>query len=174
MNIDPVEIRLLVRIATKRTGWPVHDEDLEQDATLKAVEAFRKQFEVRYPHAFLRKIVGDTVRDHWRRRRPEEELHRIDEGIFAESPRFEERLDLQRRLDLLHRGLAQLDAAKRTTLDLFYVEELPVAEIAVLQKRSVSAVKMELLRARRLLATIVQRLGKKNSNTGQPEKASVR
>ena len=38
----------------------------------------------------------------------------------------------------------------------------------------ISAVKMELLRARRLLATIVQRLGKKNSNTGQPEKASVR
>ena len=69
MNIDPCEIRLLVRIATQRTGRPLHDEDLEQDATLKAVEAFRKQFDVRYPRAFLRKIVGDTVRDHWRRRR---------------------------------------------------------------------------------------------------------
>jgi RNA polymerase sigma-70 factor (ECF subfamily) len=160
MNIDPVEIRLLVRIATRRTGWPLHDEDLEQDATLKAVEAFRKQFQVRYPRAFLRKIVCDTVRDHWRRRRPEEHLNAVDETSLAERPCFEEKLDRQRRLELLQRGLARLDAGKRTTLDLFYVEECPVAEIARMQKRSVSAVKMELHRARRKLKEIVRELGK--------------
>jgi RNA polymerase sigma-70 factor (ECF subfamily) len=159
MNIDPCEIRLLVRIATQRTGRPLHDEDLEQDATLKAVEAFRKQFHVRHPRAFLRKIVGDTVRDHWRRRRPAERLNAIDEIHFAESPCFEERLDMERRLALLRDGLAQLDAGKRTTLDLFYVEEWPVSEIARLQKKSVSAVKMELLRARRILAGILRAPG---------------
>jgi len=159
MKIDPSEIRLLVRIATQRTGWPLHDEDLEQDATLKAVEAFRKQFEVRHPRAFLRKIVCDTVRDHWRRQRPAEELNSVDEMYFAESPCFEERLDTQRRLTLLRAGLAKLDASKRSTIDLFYIEERPVSEIARLQKKSVSAVKMELLRARRLLASIVRDLG---------------
>ena len=159
MNIDPCEIRLLVRIATQRTGRPLHDEDLEQDATLKAVEAFRKQFQVRHPRAFLRKIVCDTVRDHWRRRRPTEGLSEIDEIHFAESPCLEERLDSQRRLALLRDGLALLDSSKRATLDLFYLEERPVSEIARLQKKSVSAVKMELLRARRLLARILQDLG---------------
>jgi len=159
MNIDPCEIRMLVRIATQRTGRPLHDEDLEQDATLKALEAFRKQFEVRHPRAFLRKIVCDTVRDHWRRRRPAEGLNAIDETHFAESPRFEERLDMQRRLALLRAGMAQLDSRKRATLDLFYIEERPVSEIARLQKKSVSAVKMELLRARRLLAGILRDLG---------------
>jgi RNA polymerase sigma factor (sigma-70 family) len=161
MNFDPVEIRLLIRIATIRTGSALHDEDLAQDITLKAVEAFQKQFEVRYPRALLRKIVCDTVRDHWRRRRPQEDLTAIDERNLAESPCLEEELDRQRRVELLHRGLARLDSAKRTTLDLFYVEERPVAEIAKLQQRSVSAVKMELLRSRRLLAEIVQRLGEK-------------
>jgi len=158
MNIDPCEIRLLIRIATQRTGRPLHDEDLEQDATLKAVEAFRKQFQVRHPRAFLRKIVCDTVRDHWRRRRSVEELSAIDEAHFAESPRFEERLDMERRLAMLRAGLAQLDAGKRTTLDLFYIEERPVSEIARLQKKSISAVKMELLRSRRLLADILREL----------------
>ena len=170
MNIDPCEIRLLVRIATQRTGRPLHDEDLEQDATLKAVEAFRKQFEVRYPRAFLRKIVGDAVRDHWRRRRQVEGLSAIDENHFVERPRFEERLDMQRRVALLRDGLAQLDVGKRTTLDLFYVEERPVSEIAMLQKKSVSAVKMELLRARRLLASIVREMsdGKRGSGGATP------
>jgi RNA polymerase sigma factor (sigma-70 family) len=155
MNIDLGEIRLLIRVATRRTGKPLHDEDLEQDATLKALEAFRKQFEIRYPRAFLRKIVCDAVRDHWRRRRPNDGLDAIDEMRFVESPRFEERLDAQRELELLREGLARLDTAKRNTLDLYYVEECSISEIARIQSKSVSAVKMDLLRARRLLATIV-------------------
>jgi RNA polymerase sigma factor (sigma-70 family) len=153
MNIDPIEIRMLIRIATQRTGRPLHDEDLEQDATLKAMEAFRKQFEVRHPHAFLRKIVCDTVRDHWRRRRQSEDLNTIDEKQLAECPSFEEKLDLQRRVTLLRLGLDRLDAGKRTTLDLFYIEECPVSEV-----------KMELLRARRLLAKIVKGLGERHGS----------
>jgi RNA polymerase sigma factor (sigma-70 family) len=159
MNIDPIEVRMLVRIATQRTGRPLHDEDLEQDATLRAVEAFQKQFEVRYPHALLRKIVCDTVRDHWRRRRPSEDLNTVDDKHLSECPSFEERLDMQRRIALLRQGLDRLDSGKRTTLDLFYMEEWPVSEIARLQNKSISAVKMELLRARRLLAKILRTLG---------------
>lgn len=156
MKIDPCEIRLLVRIATQRTGRPVHDEDLHQDATLRVVEAFHKQFEIRNPHALLRKIVGDTVCDYWRRRRIAEQLDAVNERWFAESPCFEERLDAKRQLDSLRRALAQLDASKRIILDLFYMEERSIAEIARLQKRSLSAVKMELHRARRQLARIVR------------------
>jgi RNA polymerase sigma-70 factor (ECF subfamily) len=159
MKIDPVEIRWLVRLITKRTGRPLHDEDLEQDATLRAVEAFRRQFEVRYPRAFLHKIVCDAVRDHWRKRRQAEDLDSVNENRIVEPPRFEERLDAERRLDLLRRGLARLDAAKRSMLDLYYVEERTVAEIARLQNKSVSAVKMELHRSRRRLAEILRKLG---------------
>ena len=155
MKIDPCEIQLFVRIATQRTGPPVHDEDLHQDATLNVVEAFHKQLEIKYPRALLRKVVSDTVCDYWRRRRFAEELDTVDESCFAESPRFEEKLDSKRRLDLLRHALAQLDAGKRRTVDLFYMEEFSVAEIAQLLKKSPSAVKMELHRARRLLAAIM-------------------
>jgi RNA polymerase sigma-70 factor (ECF subfamily) len=157
MNIDPNEIQLLVRITTQRTGRPLHDEDLNQDATLKVVEAFRKQFEVRYPRAFLRKIVADAVSDYWRRRHSAEDLDGVDEWRLAELPSFEERLDAQRRVDRLRRALSQLDGAKRMTLDLFYMEERSVAEIAGLQNKSISAVKMDLLRARRTLARLMSR-----------------
>jgi RNA polymerase sigma factor (sigma-70 family) len=155
MKIDPCEIELLVRIATQRTGRPVHDEDLHQEATLNVVEAFQKQIEIKYPRALQRKIVWDTVCDYWRRRRTSEDLEAVDERCFAESPRFEERLDAKRRLDLLRHALTQLDVGKRTTLDLFYMQEWSIAEIARQQKKSPSAVKMELLRTRRLLARIV-------------------
>jgi RNA polymerase sigma factor (sigma-70 family) len=158
MVIDLFEVRAIVRNETKRTGMPLHDEDLEQDATLKAVEAFRRECEVRYPRAFLRKIVGDAVRDHWRRRRVGEDLEAVDEARVAFAPRFEEALDKRRRMDLLRRGLAELDARRRGILNAFYVEELSVVELSERHGKSVSAIKMELLRARRQLAGIVRGL----------------
>jgi RNA polymerase sigma factor (sigma-70 family) len=158
MVIDLFEVRAIVRSETKRTGVPLHDEDLEQDATLKAVEAFRRECVVRYPRAFLRKIVGDAVRDHWRRRRVGEDLDTVDEARVSVSPRFEEEMDGRRRVELLRRGLAALDTGRRATLEAFYVEECSVVEIAERQGKSVSAVKMELLRSRRLLAKVVRGL----------------
>lgn len=163
MDIDPAEIRALIKSATQRTGAPVYDEDLEQDATLRAVEAFRKQCEVRHPRALLRKIVWDTVRDHWRRRRPVQDLDSLDETRFAQQPTFEDDLDRLRQVELLRRAMSQMERQTRATLHLFYAEDRSVAEIARMQKRSVSAVKMALLRARRSLAQIVRNLSQKKS-----------
>lgn len=162
--VDLFEVRSIVRRETKRTGVPVRDEDLEQDASLKALEAFQRECEVRYPRAFLRKIVGDAVRDHWRRRRVAEGLDAVDEARFSEAPRFEEKLDRRRKVELLRRGLAELDAVKRATMEAYYVEECSVLEIAERQGKKVSAVKMELLRARKQLAEIVRGLEEEERN----------
>ena len=162
MKIDPSEIRFMVRIATQRTGAVVHDEDLEQEAMLKAVEAFRRQAHVRHPRAFLMKIVSDAVRDHWRRRRPAEDLQ-SDSLRFAELPRFEDELDRRRKTDLLRKALGAMEEDKRVMLELFYYGDLSLAEIARVQNKSLSAVKMQLVRARRRLAVIVRTLSKKKS-----------
>jgi RNA polymerase sigma-70 factor (ECF subfamily) len=163
MNFDPSEVRVMVRIATQRTGSPVHDEDLEQDAILKAVEAFRKQREVRNPRAFLMKIVRDAVRDHWRRRRRLEDLDGLDESRLAQLPTFEDDLDQRRLKEALRQALTCIEREKRVTLDLFYMENRSIVEIARLQNKSTSAVKMQLVRARRLLAGIVRNLSDKKS-----------
>jgi RNA polymerase sigma factor (sigma-70 family) len=158
--VDLFEVRSIVRTETKRTGVPLRDEDLEQDASLKAVEAFRREYEVKYPRAFLRKIVGDAVRDHWRRRRvdPGEDLDTVSEGRVAVAPQFEDELDSQRRVDLLRCALGELEDVRRTTLMAFYVEECSVSELSERMGKSISAVKMELMRTRKKLAEIYTRL----------------
>src|SRR5688500_6038882 len=130
MNIDPSEIRLLVRHATRRTGTPFHDEDLEQDATVKAMEAFRRQIEVRHPRAFLRKIVIDAVRDYWRKRRTTEGLDAVDDARFAHTPCLEDELDRRRREALLRQAMRKLDPQKQKILELHYDQECSVAHIA--------------------------------------------
>jgi RNA polymerase sigma factor (sigma-70 family) len=159
MNLNIGDIRMLVYVVTKRTGTPLHDEDLEQEIALKAVEAFRRLGQVAYPRALLMKIVCDAVRDHWRRRRPPEALDRIDARLLSHAPAFELDLDARRRVDLLRAALNRLPHTKRALLDLFYTHEYSIAEIAVIQGKSISAVKMELSRSRRILARILRSLG---------------
>jgi len=163
MKIDPSEIRFMVRIATQRTGTAVHDEDLEQEAMLKAVEAARKQVHVRHPRAFLMKIVRDAVRDHWRRRRLAEDLLECDALRFAEMPRLEDEIDRRRQKELLHKALRALEHDKRVMLELFYYGDLSLAEIARVQNKSLSAVKMQLVRARRRLVGTFRTLSNKQS-----------
>src|SRR5436190_16265840 len=123
MNFNPAEIRTLIHAATRRTGSPVHDEDLEQDVALHALEAFQRLDEVTHPRALLVKIVHDAVLDHWRKRRSSEDLDGIDERFISHMPAIESDLDRERRAELLRRGLQRLSASKRFVLELFYIHD---------------------------------------------------
>jgi len=154
MIFTPSEIRTLIHVTTKKTGTPVHDEDLEQDVALHALEAFQRLTDVTHPRGLLAKIVRDTVRDYWRRRRSAEDVGDFAERLIADAPPFESTLDHQRRLEILRRALDRLPPSKRTLLELFYIRDQSIPEIAAQQGRSISAIKMELARSRRTLARI--------------------
>jgi len=62
-------VRSVIRFATRRTGSAIHDEDLEQEALLRILQAIHRRSRIEYPKALVVKIVRDTVADHWRQRR---------------------------------------------------------------------------------------------------------
>ena len=163
MNLNPVEIRALVHIATKCTGTPIHDEDLEQDIALHALEALQRLPKVTHPRALLMKIVRDAVRDYWRRRRSSEDLEGLEERFIAQMPQFEFDLDGHRQIELLRSALDRLSKSKRAVLELFHLRDYSIRQIAKIQQRSVSAVKMDLVRSRQSLARIVRILTIKKS-----------
>jgi RNA polymerase sigma factor (sigma-70 family) len=156
MTVNLAEVRHLVRIVTTRTGNPIFDEDLAQEAAVRALEAIRRTGHVQHPRAFLMKIVSDTVRDYWRSRRRSEDLESIDPRLLSLQPGIEDELDRRSRAALLGTALQRLSPSKRRLIALFYNDGLTTGQIARLQKKSVSAVKMELMRARRQLARIVR------------------
>ena len=163
MNFSLADIRTMLRVATRRTGLPVRDEDLEQEIALHALCAFRRLGHVSHPRALLMKIVRDKVHDYWRRRHSFEHLDSVNESLATRSPELEVTIDIRRRLDLLDCALTRMPPHKRILLDLFYEHEISIPEIARLQNKSVSAVKMELRRTRQALARIVRRLATKKS-----------
>ena len=164
MNVNLVEIRTLIHVETRRTGSPVHDEDLEQDIAVRALEALQRLERVTHPRALLMKIVRDAVRDRWRRRRPPEDLESIDERFISHQPQYEFDIDSHREVELLRRSLSRLSEPKRVVLDFFYMRDYSIPQIARIQNRSVSAVKMDLARSRRYLAGIMRALANKKSH----------
>jgi len=118
---------------------------------MRVLDAFRRVRHVEHPKAFLRKIVVDTVRDHWRRRRVSEDVDAIDERFISFRPQLEAEMDRHRQSEALRSALKLLDPSKRMLVRLFYEEGLSIPEIARLQNSSVPAVKMQLLRIRQKL-----------------------
>lgn len=144
-------IRSAVRFATWRTGSLVHDEDLEQEALLRVLQAMSRIRRIEYPKALVVKIVHDTVADHWRRRRVLDRIDAIPERFLAYRPAVDEWLDDRQRLRLVRRALSHLSPQKREAIELFYFSEHSVGDIARRFRSSPSAVKMTLLRGRREL-----------------------
>src|SRR5207302_1463174 len=105
----------------------------------------------------------DAVHDYWRRRRSSEDLEKIDPKFVAQSPAFEFEIDCRREIESLRRALDCLPESKRAVIDLFYVHDYSIPEIAEIQGRSISAVKMDLVRSRRFLAQIVRGRANKKS-----------
>src|SRR5437762_676817 len=125
-NFSTVQVRELIRRATLRTGNVVFDDDLMQEASLRALDAFRRAGRVEHPRALLTKIVDDTVSDHWRRRRPLETIDAVDERWLAVHPRLEEDIDRDRQTASLRMALLHLHPFKRRLLQLFYEEDLTI------------------------------------------------
>ena len=123
-------------------------EDLAQEALLRGIKAFQRT-PVAHPSAFFVKIVRDTVCDHWRRNRvvllP---LEAIDPRKHSHVLQIEERLDLDKRIEQLRKALRRLSPHERQLIHLFYGEGFSLAQLSAMSGKSLSAMKMTLLRAR--------------------------
>jgi RNA polymerase sigma factor (sigma-70 family) len=148
---DRSRIRALIRVATMHTGCPVTDEDLEQEATLQIWRAIQRSPRIDYPNAFVTKIVRDTVKGYWRTRRRFDRLKPIAETALSYRQPFEDHLDQARKFKRLDHCLKRLPFKTRSVVELFYLGECSVNDLAVSLRVSRSAIKMTLLRGRREL-----------------------
>lgn len=135
------------------------DPDLEQEAFIRTLEAFRKKEHVTHPEALMWKVVRDTVADHWRTRHRNrlEEMTGVPDDLAADRPAVEDAIDLRQRIDDLHAAISRLGCDVRGPVYLHYVEGYPVATIARLYGKSGSAVKMALHRGRRRLERMCEK-----------------
>ncbi len=147
----------LVRSLTAMTGDREQARDAVQDAFVKASARWRRISRYDDPVGWVRRVAINRSRDlhrsEQRRRRREQ---RVTSGQPRDEPdRSTDLADSMRLAELFGR----LPDQQRRAASLFYVEQLPVAEIASVLGLSVGAVKFHLSRARANLRAVVREEG---------------
>lgn len=133
-------------------------EDLYQDTFLKAVELEDKIEYANNVKSYLLSIALRIWKNRkrkfaWRKRIADVRsvVEEKDTEIWAETHQPEEGILEKEKKETVRRAVAQLPKRLRIVILLFYMEELPVAQIAAILKIPNGTVKSRLYRARKLL-----------------------
>jgi RNA polymerase sigma factor (sigma-70 family) len=166
---NPVHARF-ERFCKARVYGDMFYKDLMHDSILIAYE---KIDTLKNRGAFLHFLFGIAIRvlaNANRKNRPEpiKENGRI---LFIEDEA--NRADKNDDLDMLYQGLAKLSEEQREALILFEISGFSIAEIAELQKASVSAIKQRLLRGRKELLAVLREREEPLAVTGQAGKNKI-
>ena len=130
----------LMRAALVLTGNAASAEDLVQSAMANAFLAWRQVLAAESPEAYLRRILINTHKRTFRRRR-------VRELLTADVPETAaEIVDTDARRDLVV-AVASLPRRQRAVVALRYLEERSEAEVAAILGCSTGTVKSQLSRA---------------------------
>lgn len=151
----------LVRLATTLVG-PVAAHDVVQEAWLGVYQGFARLQDPERFRPWVFQVVANKCRD-WVRRRSRE--RRGIERLRAEPVALTTAVDAPiedpaRQHAALRSALAELPPEHRATLELYYLEELGVADIARTLGTAPGTVKSRLFYARRKCRAALERAGR--------------
>jgi RNA polymerase sigma-70 factor (ECF subfamily) len=139
---------LLFRVAHSVLRSRAEAEDVVQDVFVRVLEHRRSLPAVRDMRVWLIRIGWNLALDRRRRIRPEQMDEIFAESLVARNVPADKAMDEAQRLRSVLRELERLPKGERHVLLLSAIEELDMAEMAVVLGRSESAVRALLFRAR--------------------------
>lgn len=138
----------LHRFCARMLGSAIDGEDVAQEASLKALEAFRRQPDINNLEAWVFRIARNTALDFLRRRNREQLVPVDDEADFADPY-----MDTERGLKAAEslRQFMRLPPSPRASVILMDVIGYSLEEVADILETTVPAVKASLHRGRERL-----------------------
>lgn len=144
------EFRLVVGLAYALSGSRSAAEDLAQEAFIAAHSNWDKIGSYDKPEAWVRRVVSNLSVSRFRRGLTEAKAMTRLGGFRAETAALP---DLPAEAEEFWAHVRKLPKRQAQTLALHYLEDKPVAEIAVILECSASTVKVHLHKGRQRLAS---------------------
>ena len=148
---------LLFRVAHSVLRSRTEAEDVVQGVFVRILKHDLNLLTVRDMRVWLIRITWNLSLDRRQRIRPEQIDESFAESLVATNAPADEALEDAQRMKAVLRELERLPKAERHVLLLFSLEELETAEIARVLRRSESAVRALLFRARTRLRQRLER-----------------
>jgi RNA polymerase sigma-70 factor, ECF subfamily len=163
----------LVHFLIRRTRCPADAEDLAQDALVRAYRSLAR-YSPKWQFRTWLFTIAHRLSINWAQRsRRERQDSAVLEAVASTSPEPSDRLVAEEgRRSLWDAAARWLDGDEVLALWLYYVEELPTADVAQVLGRSRMAVKTMLFRARKRLLPHVRALVEIEPNENLPGASS--
>ena len=167
--IDRAMLEKLYGFCYRRTSDHYEADELCSDILLAIAASSSRGGEVSDPTAFVWKIAHNVYADFSERRRKRAENETLfDPDITPDDipdEDDEERMEIRdERLSAIYRQIAFLGRAYRDVMIAFYIEGVPIAEIARRENTSVGAIKQRLFSAREKIKGEVTNMTTTNEN----------
>ena len=150
---------LLFRVAHSVLRSKADAEDVVQDVFVRVIEHQRTLPAVRDLRVWLIRIAWNLALDRRRRIRPDQMDEAFAQTLVATSTPADQALNEAQQISNVLRELERLPQAERSVLLLSAIEELGTAEIAAVLKKSESAIRAQLFRARTRLRERLRKAG---------------
>lgn len=143
-------------IAVKVLGNRAEAEEAAQDAFIKAFQ-YLKNFnrQARFS-TWLYRIVFNTAISYKRKHKPAFES--IEKTAIPQGSLAEYELEQHDKLQFVHKAMQALNEADRLALQLFYLNEFSLEEVAAITTQHVNTIKVRVHRARQRLADELKRI----------------
>ena len=152
---------LLFRVAHSVLRSRSDAEDVVQDAFVRVLEHRSKLPDVREMRVWLVRIAWNLALDRRRKIRPDQMDEVFAQSLVAASTPADQALNEAQQMSNVLREIEKLPDAERNVLLLSAIEELGTAEIALVLKKSESAIRALLFRARARLRERLAKGGKR-------------
>lgn len=148
----------LFRFIRLKVGSQVLAEDLSSESFLRIWEYFQekeRQIEESF-QALLYKIAHNLIADYYKRKSSQEILINDDFNIFVENQIAPSEISLKEDTEEIHRALVGMKEEYQNVIIWYYVDELPVPEIAKIMDKSEGAIRVLIHRALTSLKKILE------------------
>lgn len=163
--IDQELLEKLFGFCYARTSDSQEAQELCSDILFQLIKAANTEGDIESPHGFLWRVARNTYADflHNKKRNSDRTYQGDPEELFSVLESREEEDDSRAMLDMVYRRIAFLTRAYREVMILFYLEGLPVAEIARRQDAGEGAVRQRLSLARKRIQREVEEMAESDS-----------
>ena len=143
----------IYNLALRMTGNPDDAAELAQEAFLNAWRGLKKfQGESSFS-TWLYRIAYNTAISHTRRRRPR--TVEINDRQYELPDDQEEILFRETQMEYLEQALQRLAPDEKALVELFYLQKIPVHELAAVTGHTEGSIKVKLFRIRKKLAALI-------------------
>lgn len=155
-NFYDEHIQSVYRFVYLKIGSKEDSEDITSEAFTRLWEQIKSPTEIENPRAYIFQVARNLVIDHYRKKRliklPHDEVE-----VESERKTPEEAASLSVEGQRLAKAMVELKDSYQNVLIFYYLEKMPIKEIARIEGKSKNAVRVTIHRALNSLRDILEK-----------------